>query len=309
MRAVQYSRFGGSEVLQVVGLPDPTASESQVLVAMGAATVMPADWKLRSGLLQKWIAVTLPKIPGRGGAGVVEAVGPKVAGLRPGDSVLVSVPHSAQGTQATLIACDADHLAKIPASVPLEQGAAIVRSGIAAWAGIVATAHVVPDMRVLVHGGAGGVGSLAVQIACNLGAVVTATCAHQDRDYVAGLGASTVIAYDREDFSRRPDRYDIVLDTVGGEVFLKSLSTLNGDGRLVYLIAAPIPEIETDRAFPINVEMAELDGILTALAEGLATGRLRPSVTAVMGMDEVRTAYDLVERRSNRRGHVVVAIH
>ncbi len=309
MKAVQYARYGGPEVLALVDVADPPLPDDGVLIAVHAAGVAPGDCKVRQGELQHMFPVKLPKIPGRDGAGIVVAAGAAAGYARPGDRVCFIAQHVEQGGAAELIARRRREIAALPATLSFLEGAALAHAGVCAWIGIVETGAVEPGMKVLVHGGGGAIGSLAVQIAKHRGAEVAATTRSSNADYVAGLGADRVIAYDRDDFTAHPDRYDVVFDLVGGDAHRRSYRVLKPGGTMVYLIAAPIEDLSAE--FGVSVKRAVIHDRIETLEAVLALaakGILRPQVGKVFPLADAADAHRLVESGAHTRGRVVLQV-
>lgn len=309
MKAVQYARYGGPEVLALVEVPDPPVPPDGVLIAVHAAGVAPGDCKVRQGALQHMFPVALPKIPGRDGAGVVVAAGAAADFARIGDRVCFIAQHVEQGGAAELIARRRHETAFLPANLSFREGAALAHAGVCAWIGIAETAAVEAGMKVLVHGGGGAIGSLAVQIAKHLGAHVAATTRGANADYVRALGADIVIAYDRADFAAQLRGYDVVFDLVGGEVHRRSYRVLRRGGTLVYLIAGPIEDLSREhgvalRRAVIHDRIETLEAVLALAAKGV----LRPQVGKVFPLAAAAAAHRLVESGAHTRGRVVLQV-
>ena len=188
MQAVRYARYGGPEVLRHEDVPLPEPGPGQVRVDLRAASVIPADWKVRAGQLQHLFPISFPKIPGRDGAGVIGKLGAGVDCVSPGAKVCVVAQHIEAGTYAQAIIRDRDSIVALPPNLSFEQGAALMHAGICAWICLTETAQLQSGMRLLVHAGAGAIGGLAIQLARYLGAhvVTTAARAAMNADYVAG---------------------------------------------------------------------------------------------------------------------------
>jgi NADPH:quinone reductase-like Zn-dependent oxidoreductase len=224
MQAVIQDGYGAPErVLRLGQIARPSPGADQVLLRVRATSVNTPDWatvagvpyifRLRSGLRR-------PTHPVRGSdvAGTVEAVGPEVTDLQPGDEVLGSLWGSADGSQAGAFAqytvAPASQVVKKPAGLSFEAAAASVMTGLTAMIAIRDAGHARPGSRVLINGASGGVGTMAVQIAKSLGAEVTGVCSTRNIDLVHSLGAAHVIDYTQEDFTKRQQRYDVILDNV-----------------------------------------------------------------------------------------------
>ena len=247
MRAVLMTAPGGPDVLEVAGLPDPgIAGDRDVLVRLRAAGVNPVDSKQRAhGLL----GGSPPAVLGCDGAGVVEAVGAAVTRFAPGDEVyFVDGGFGlAPGNYAELKVVDERYLARKPAGLSFVEAAAAPLVTLTAWEALHDRARIQPGQSVLVQGGAGGVGHMAVQIARLAGARVAATVSASKRDLVTSLGAELCIDYTREDVGEAlhawagADGADLVHDTVGGETFNASFALVRPYGDLV-------SNVETDWA-------------------------------------------------------------
>lgn len=309
MKAIQYSSYGGPEVLTLVDLPDPPLPPDGVLIEVHAAGVAPGDTKVRKGVLQHIFPVKLPKVPGRDGAGVVVAVGPQANYARVGDRVCFVAQHVEQGGAAEQIARRKGEIAPLPANLSFLEGAALCHAGMCAWIGIAEVGAVKPGMKVLIHGGGGAIGSLSIQIAKHLGAEVAATTRSANADYVAGLGADHVVAYDREDFTRRLADYDVVYDLVGGDVHRRSYRVLRKGGTLVYLIADPIEDLSAE--YGVALKPAKIHDRIDTLERVLAMARegiLKPQVGAVFPLAAAADAHRLVESGAHTRGRVVLQV-
>jgi NADPH:quinone reductase-like Zn-dependent oxidoreductase len=309
MKAIRYARYGGPEVLALVDVPDPELPRDGVLIEIHAAGVAPGDCKVREGVLQHIFKVTLPKIPGRDGTGVVRAVGPDANYARVGDRVCFVAQHVEQGGAAELIARRKPELAKLPDNLSFLEGAALCHAGMCAWIGIAEVGAVKSGMKVLIHGGGGAIGSLSVQIAKHLGAHVAATTRSANADYVKGLGADLVIAYDKEDFAARLRDYDMVYDLVGGDVHRRSYPVLKKGGLMVYLIAEPIEDLSAQHG--VTLKRAEIHDRIETLEAVLAlagTGVLRPQVGKVFPLAQAQDAHRLVESGKHTRGRVVLQV-
>ena len=309
MQAIQYERYGGPEVLRQVDLPDPEPGPGEVRVRLFAAGLAPVDAKLRAGMLQAFFKLALPKIPGRDGVGVVDRLGAGAAGFATGDAVCVVADQLAQGTCAQFVVCDARRLVARPPGLSTHQAAALMQPGISAWIAVTETAQVRPGMRVLVHGGAGAVGSLMLQLCRHLGAEVSATCRAENRDYLLDLGAARAIAYDTEDFGRLLRDQDVVFDLIGGETHARSYPVLRPGGHLVYLTAAPIVDRSADAGVRVTrAAIADRPAALAAVAELAAQGVLRPVVARVYPLADAGLAHAELERGRIARGRVVFDI-
>jgi NADPH:quinone reductase-like Zn-dependent oxidoreductase len=268
MKAIQQTELGGPEVLKLVEVPRPRPEPTEVLVRVHAAGINPADWKSRSRGLP---VGELPFIPGWDVAGVVEEVGFGVTTLAVGDRVFGMVRFPREGAAyAEYLTVPSRQLAIVPDQVDDVQAAALPLSSLTAWQTLVDTAEVGAGDRVLILAAAGGVGSLATQIAKDLGAYVIGTAGAEDHDYLRQIGADEAIDYRAVDVGTAVSDIDVVVDLVGGKTGLGAVPCL-GDGGLI----VTVPSGQTD---------------LTALAV-LAGDRVRTSAFLVepdqIGMREI----------------------
>lgn len=240
MRAQVYSQYGGPEVLELRhDWPDPRPRANEVLIEVRASSVNPIDWKLRRGNLRQLLRRHLPAIPGRDFCGVVLERGARVTSVAAGDLVFGMCGLRGPGSHADRVCVSEDQLARAPTRVnPLEAAAYPLVALTATQA--VDAARVRAGQRILVQGGAGAVGSLAVQYAVHLGAQVLATASTANLEYLQQLGADP-IDYRNERFEQRAHELDAVIDCVGGEVERRSFAVLRRGGRLI-TVAGPEPD-------------------------------------------------------------------
>jgi NADPH:quinone reductase-like Zn-dependent oxidoreductase len=220
MRAIIQVGYGAPErVLRLEELPVPSIGADDVLIRMRATSVNTPDWATVAGapyILRPAIGLRRPKHPVRGSdvAGVVEAVGPQVTDLAPGDEVFGSTRGNRAGAFAQYVVAPAARLVTKPAGLAFTDAAASVMSGLTALVAMRDVARVRTGARVLINGASGGVGTLAVQIAKVLGAEVTGVCGSRNVELVRSLGADHVVDYTKEDFTQGVGRFDVVLDNV-----------------------------------------------------------------------------------------------
>src|SRR3954463_2942730 len=238
MKAMVQERFGSPDVLQLLDIDRPEIGPDDLLVRVHAAALNPYDWHILRGdpyvaRLMGEVGLTRPtpkhRIAGVDGAGIVEAVGADVQGLRPGDEVLGWF----QGSFAEYAQAAADRVVLKPARLTCEQAAALTLSGETALRAIRDVGEVRAGQRVLVNGAAGGVGSFAGQIATAIGAEVTGVCSTRNVELVASTGAAHVIDYTQEDFTDGRVQYDVIQDSVGNQPLSRLRRALTPTGTLV----------------------------------------------------------------------------
>ena len=294
MRAVTQDALGGPEVLKVSELERPAAGISQVLVRVHAAGVSPTDWKHRA---HRIFLGPPPFVLGWDVSGVVEETGFGVTVFQPGDEVfgMLPYPHGV-GSHAEYVAAPARAFARKPGNLSHVQAAALPLVGLTAWQALTETARVAPGQRVLVHGAAGGVGHVAVQIAKALGAHVTGTASAGRHDLVRELGADEVIDYQATDFAEAARDMDVVLDTVGGDYPARSLRTLRRGGVLVALLPLPaeVAAEAAERGIRAQVMLCEADRAgMNALADLVTRGQLRPVIAGTFPLADAADAHAL----------------
>jgi NADPH:quinone reductase-like Zn-dependent oxidoreductase len=226
--------------LHLAEAPDPAAGPGEVVVDIHAASVNAADYKVRlGGGAYSGSGVKLPHILGRDFSGVVSAVGPGVTDLRVGDAVFGVCDQGIEGAYAEKIAIKGAIIAKKPARLGHAEAAAMALTSLTALWALEDTAKLKAGETILIQGGAGGVAGFAIQLAKHLGATVITTASARNHDYVRDLGADRVVDYNREDFTKVVAGCDVVFDTVGGDVQVRSYEVLKPGGRLVWIAPAP----------------------------------------------------------------------
>ncbi|MEV5144741.1 NADP-dependent oxidoreductase [Streptomyces sp. NPDC052727] len=299
MLAISQREFGGPGVLAVVSADRPAPGFNEILVRVHAAGVNPVDWRTRAdgglGTLG-----SPPFVLGWDVSGTVESVGVGVTLFRPGDTVIgmPGFPHPA-GAYAEFVAGPARHFVQAPDRLGHRESAALPLAGLTAWQALTDTANLRSGQHVLVHGAAGGVGHLAVQIAKALGAKVTGTARQSQHGGLVALGADDVIDYVSEDFTDSVRDVDVVIDTVGGDCALRSLSVLRPGGILVTLPGPPEDALvrhaaEQDKRAVFMLVEPDRQGLL-ALTELVGEGRLAPVVDTVLPLAEAAKAHELAE--------------
>jgi NADPH:quinone reductase-like Zn-dependent oxidoreductase len=309
MRAITQQAFGGPEVLTPAGIDEPEPLPSEVLVRVRASSVNPVDAAIRSGAFP--LLGQPPFVLGWDLSGVVESVVPGVNRFRPGDEVygMPFFPRSAC-CYAEYVVAPSRQLARKPASLDHVHAAGLPLAGLTAWQGLVDVAGVAAGQRVLIHGGGGGVGHLAVQIAKWHGAHVIATASAAKHEFLRGLGADDVIDYQAADFTKVLSDVDVVFDTVGG-YGLPSLRVLRPGGLLLTAVeraSADLAAAVADAGFRFAGITVEPDyPALEALARLADAGRLRPHVEQALPLEQAPRAHQLIES-GHARGKIVLEI-
>ncbi len=310
MLAVTQRTFGAPNVLEITEVARPEPIPSEVLVRIHAAAVNPVDAMIRSGTFP--LLGDPPFILGWDVSGVVEQVVPGVTRFRPGDEVygMPFFPRRA-GAYAEYLAVPSRQLARRPLGIDHAHAAALPLVGLTAWHSLVDTADVQAGQRVLIHGGGGGVGHLAIQIAKSRGAHVLTTTSAGKHDFVRGLGADEIVDYRAVDFTEVARDVDVVLDTVGGGYGERSLRSLRPGGLLMTVVEradtvlAARTEAAGMRFAGITVE-PDYAG-LEALARLVDAGAVRPNVEHVLPLADAAKGHELIES-GRTQGKIVLTI-
>lgn len=220
-------------------VPEPVVGPQDVLVDVEAAGLNHVDEKMRVGEFKAMLPAAMPLVLGYDVAGTVLEVGAQVRGFAPGDRVYGRP--AAGGTFAERIAVPAIDLAHVPASLSTAQAGGLPLVALTAWQALVERGHLQAAQKVLVHAGAGAVGSLAIQLAKHLGATVATTASGAGADLARDLGADVVVDYRTQDFEAELSGYDLVLDSLGGENLMKSLRVLRPGGKAIGIAGPPEP--------------------------------------------------------------------
>ncbi len=304
MQALVAYEPGGPEQLRVENVPRPQPGPGEVLVEVHAAAITFTEL----GWPQSW--THRPMIPSHEMSGVIVACGEGVAEWANGDEVFGLIRFDRLGAAAEYVTVPAADVARRPREVDHVLAAAIPLAGLTAWQALHDHAALRPNDQVLVHGGAGGVGAFAVQLAAQAGAIVTATVLGTDDVRTAReLGARHVIDVSSTAFDTGPARYDIVLDTVGGQTLDRSYPMLRPGGRLVTLAAPPSVERATEYQATATFFIVTPDrNELVELAELLDCGALQVTVAATFPLADGRAAFESGHTWHRRAGKTVLVV-
>ncbi len=310
MQAIVFDRFGAADVLRLAMLAIPRPAPGEVLIAVGYAGVNPADWKTRAGWLSRYFDYQFPFVPGFDVAGRVAAVGDGVSGLAPGDRVVAASNQGMgqNGAYADYVIAAAERVVALPDHVELTAAATLPTAGMTAWQAVIDSGAAVAGGRVLVHGGAGGTGSFAIQLARLAGARVAATCSPGNADYVRGLGAERAI--DRHGDIAAPVRdwapagVDLVVDTVGQGSLPDAVALVRPGGTVAPIATLIADEAPHDadlaaargvRILPVSSTFADQGRQLRGLVAAIAAGQVVAPEVTLLPLAEAAAAHRLVE--------------
>ncbi|MFD0057309.1 zinc-binding dehydrogenase [Streptomyces sp. NPDC127168] len=321
MRVMELVRFGDADTAFAAReLPRPVPGPGQVLVRVLATSVNPLDLQTRRGDYRDQVA--LPTVIGNDVSGVVVETGPGAGEFRPGDEVWYLAPvFAGQGTYAEFHVVDQALVSPKPAQLSHVEAAGLALVGMTVWEALVERAKVRLGERVLVHGGAGGVGSVAIQVAGALGAEVVTTARERDHEFVTALGADHAIDFSAGDYVPRVRALggvDVVLDTVGGDTLTRSPEVLTDRGRVVSIVDTPEPQ-NLLAAWGVNATYHFLfvspdRAKLAALGRLVEQGKIRPVIGAVLPLADIAQAHALLEGgstaegRRRPRGKIAIAV-
>ena len=246
MKAFIVDRYGKTGGVRIGEMPEPELREDDVLVEVHAAGVNPLDSRIRDGDFKLILPYRLPLILGNDVAGVVARVGSRVRQFKPGDEVYARPDDDRIGAFAEFISIKEASLARKPKTLTMEEAASLPLVGLTAWQALIERANLKKGQKVLVHAGSGGVGTIAIQLAKHVGAVVATTTSTANLDWVKRLGADIVIDYSKDDFATVLQDCDVVLNSLSGEVLAKSLRVLKPGGQLVSISGPPDPAFAKD---------------------------------------------------------------
>ncbi|MEU9171578.1 NADP-dependent oxidoreductase [Streptomyces sp. NPDC048420] len=331
MRALTVERYGDKAGVRVGEVPDPEVGADDVLVRIEASSVNPLDRMIRDGELKTILPYKVPFVLGNDLAGVVTEVGSAVTRFVVGDEVFARPDKNRIGTFAELIAVHQDDVAVKPATLTMEEAASLPLVALTSWQALVERARVQPGQKVLIHAGSGGLGTIAIQLAKQLGAHVATTASTANVDLVKSLGADVVVDYKKQAFETVLHDYDVVLDSLGGDTLLKSLDVLKPGGKVISVAGPPDAALARELgANPvIRLVMSALSfrirraarrrnvtySFLFMKASGdqlrelttlVEAGKIRPVVDTVFPLESAREALEYLEAGRAKAGKVVV---
>ncbi len=307
MMAARIHAYGDASALRYEETARPTPGPGELLVRVHAAGVNPVDWKIRRGMFRTPEAA-FPMTLGYDVSGVVESVGAAVESFKPGDEVFAYLSLQRGGGYAEFAIVLEAEAAKKPASIDHAHAAGVPLAALTAWQALFDHAGMQEGDTVLIHGGAGGVGHFAVQIAKAKGATVITTASERNHEYLRSIGADVVVDYRTQRFEEFASGVDIVLDVIGGETQDRSLTVLKPDGFLVSIVQPPAPE-KLDRAGVRGSAMLVRPHgeQLAMIAAMIDAGEIRPHVSATFPLKDAAAAHEASEAGAER-GKIVLIV-
>jgi NADPH:quinone reductase-like Zn-dependent oxidoreductase len=314
MKSAQINRYGSSDVIEIkqnttASLP---ISSGKILVDVKASGVNPVDWKIREGYMQQMMPLQFPATLGMDFSGIIKDVGSSqdisTADLKKEDEVYgqASVTKGGSGAFADMAVTNADNIALKPKSLSFEEAAALPLVGVSAWQALVENMNLSQGRKILIHGGAGGIGSVAIQLAKNMGAFVTTTVNSDDAQYAQSLGADEIIDYKKHDFEKLVNDYDAVYDTVGGQTYTKSFNVLKKGGIIVSMLEQPNTDLMQHFGVKSIFLLTQVNRErLTQLANWVDQNNIKINIDKIFSLDETAKALDYV-KDVHPRGKVIL---
>ena len=301
MRAIQYSEYGPSSVLQLFDLPAPAPVDGKLLVKVDFAGINPIDWKVRSGAFRDFFPQTLPVIPlGEFSGTIIDTGG--VPGFEPGEDIFGLAPGGAAAEQ---ILVDVIGIARRPENLTQTDAGGVALAALTAWQALFDFGGLVAGQKVLIHAAAGGVGSYAVQFARWAGATVYATASEKHHEYLKLLGADEVIDYHKVAFEDVVSDVDVVLSSVHGETEERSYGVLKPGGILVSVVGGGENVPEGVRFASLRMQPKE--GQLAKIAGLIQEGHVRASTEVVLPLESIGEAQDRSEA-GRTRGKIIIRV-
>lgn len=306
MKAVIIEQFGGAEKLRMADIPTPKPGPNEVQIRIRYTSVNAVDWKIREGLLSGRLDHQFPITPGWDAAGIISALGSGVKSFKLNDEVFAYCRKNIvrDGTYAEFITVDAVNVAKKPKNISFAEAAGIPLAGLTAWQALFDVGKLAKGQTVLIHAGAGGVGSLAIQFAKWAGAKVITTVSDKNIDYVKDLGASLVIDYHKDNFydlvkKEFPKGIDLVFDMLGGDTLTESAKLLKKGGILVSIVE----KLEDDDAEKLGITAKYLfvrpnGDELSEIAKLIEQNKIK-----IPFIDEMRLQDAASAQEKSRQGH------
>lgn len=309
MKAIRIHTFGGSDIFSHDEVPLPVPGENDALIRVQATSVNPVDVAFRAGYLNSFIPLALPATLGCDVAGTIEAVGAAVNNVKVGDAVYTRTDLYRLGGYAEYVLVTAAEVALKPQSLDFFQAAAIPHAGLTAWRSLFDAGGLTAGQTVLIHAAAGGVGSLAVQLAKNRGAYVIGTASTANQGFIKELGVDEAVDYTAGPFEEQIKGVDVVFDTIGGETQNRSYRVLKPGGILVSVVQQP--SAEAAAAHGVRVAFAgaypPVAPVLNEITALVDAGRLRPVIATILPLHEVHLGHELIST-GHTRGKIVLQV-
>jgi NADPH:quinone reductase-like Zn-dependent oxidoreductase len=306
--AIVVHRYGGPEVLKYEKVQRPEPRDDEILIRVIAAGVNAVDAAIRSGKFEKVFGTRLPFIPGSDIAGVVEKVGSKIAKFKNGDSVFAYTDLKDGGGYAEYIVATEREASPKPQSLTYLEAAAVPIVALTAWQALIDTAKLSTDQTVLIHGGSGGVGTFAIQIAKTRGARVIATASTRNQDLLKALGADVAIDYTKQRFEDVVKDVDVVLDSLGEDTLKRSYGVVKKGGFIVSIVPGPDPaELKRRRIRGTFISVEPNADELSGIGKLIDQKKIKVIVSQTFPLSEAIKAQEQIAT-GHTRGKIVLKV-
>ena len=308
MKAIVIHNYGGREVLKYEDASRPEPKQNEVLIRVMAASVNPVDAAIRKGYLERITGHEPPLIPGMDAAGVIEKVGSKIQKFKSGDEVYAFFTLAGEGGYAEFAVANENEVALKPKSLTFEEAAAVPAAASTAWKVLVETGKLKAAQTVLIHGGSGGVGHFAIQLAKSIGAKVIATASTPNQEFLKQMGADKVIDYTKVKFEDVAKDVDLVLDAVGGDTLKRSYAVAKKGGMIVSIVDDPDPAALKQHGITGTSVRTDPDAaVLVELGKLIDGGKIKPVVSQMLPLADAAKAHEQIETR-HTRGKIVLKV-
>jgi alcohol dehydrogenase len=312
MKSIQINRYGSSEAIEInQNTPSPKLSPGKVLVDIKAAGINPVDWKIREGYMKQMIPLQFPSTLGMDFSGIIKQVGEGVSSeYAQGDEVYgqASITNDGSGAFAEMAFTNIDNIALKPKSLSYTEAAALPLVGVSAWQALVENMELSKGQKILIHGGAGGIGSFSIPLAKNLGAYVATTVSSDDIQFVQDLGVDEAIDYTVQSFEYLLHDYNAVFDTVGSETYTKSFKVLKKGGKIVSMLEQPNSELIERFSVKAIFQLTHVNNDrLARLAQWVDQTNITIHIDKIFRLEEAAKALDYV-KDVHPRGKIVLEL-
>lgn len=306
MKAAIIKEYGQEVVVSEVKMPE--LSDDSVMIEVHAASINPIDNIVKAGYMKDMMPITFPYIMGYDVSGVVTAVGAKVSKFKIGDEVYSRPNQEQAGSISEYNVVKEDELAFKPSKLNHEESASIPLAGLTALQALTTKGNLQKGQKVLIHAGSGGVGTFAIQLAKNLGAEVAVTTSPSNFELVKSLGADVIIDYKTQKFEEELKGYDLVLDTMGGEILNNSFKILKKGGKIVSIKGQDTEELAKKYGVDFEVFFMSPSGdMLSHLTQLVNDEVVKPTIDRSYSFEQVQEAYDYLQM-GHAKGKVVIKI-
>ena len=304
MKAIRIHQYGGPEQLKLEDITQPSIEDNEILVRVRAAGINPVDYKMASGMRKEVYSIPLPWIPGKDFSGIIEAVGSSIKDFEKGQEIF----GNASGAYAEYLKATPDTIAIKPKNLSFVEAASLPVAGLTAWQCLFDHGHLQAGQTVLIHGGAGGVGSFAVQLAHWKGAKVIATASESNFEFLRSIGADEVIDYKKTAFESVAKDVDVVIDLISGDTLARSFQVLKPGGYLISTLEEPSAiEAKKYQIHASSMRMQVSRKALEALAELLEKGKIKTFVFKTYPLEKAKEAWEQI-MSGHTRGKIVLEL-